>query len=209
MLLNAAHCLKFGCLWGGDCDRDWSNYVVGLHIAVFTRGSWVNPGYGGCKGLRQGPLAPRPIWKGRHICMSGIGMPLRCGQDAQIFVSMSRFFPSSCIDADICVYDVAAEEDSRTRTHIGRGMHAQRLGVRGHNRKPSTRFSGPHTGLMLFPHVLNMCNPSGRTIIARPFLWSSCITRMTTSYQYLFGKHKTVVNNMSFIERTWWHCAII
>ena len=118
-------------------------------------------------------------------------------------------FSCLCINANIFVHDVTAVEDFRITSHIGRGRHAECLGVRGQNRKLSTRFFGPDIGSMLLPHVLNMCNPSGGTIIARPFFWAKCITQMITSYQYLFGKHKMVVNNMSFIEPTWWHCAII
>ena len=52
--------------------------MLGFDIAQFTRGSWVNPGYGGCKGLRQNPLAPRPIWNGWHNIMAGIALLIRC-----------------------------------------------------------------------------------------------------------------------------------
>ena len=92
----------------------------------------MNPGNGGCKGLRQKPLAPRPIWKGWHNSMSGIAKPLQCRDLAHMFVSVSvsMFTLCLCKNAKLFINNVIAEEEFNARSHVGRGWYAPCLSDR-------------------------------------------------------------------------------
>ena len=59
---------------------------------------------------------------------------LQCLYDAEyvahMFVSVSMFSLCLCKNAKLFINDVIAEEEFDARSHVGRGWHAQCLGVR-------------------------------------------------------------------------------